>query len=193
MRALFHRLSPEDIYTRFFKRMRSLSFMELQTLCNVNHDTEVAFLAVTGPRENEMVVGSGCYFLSPTTNLAEVAFMVAPEWQGAGLGTALQDRLQEYAIGRGVRGFIAGDPAAQRAHVAVGAPCLWGVTTSRDEDAVHVTITFGDLAEDRMLRRAGTHSEGAPVSPQCSVGTVQPDEAVQVVAPPHRCHQAAIA
>ena len=193
MRALFHRLSPEDIYTRFFKRMRSLSFMELQTLCNVNHDTEVAFLAVTGPRENEMVVGSGCYFLSPTTNLAEVAFMVAPEWQGAGLGTALQDRLQEYAIGRGVRGFIAEILPRNARMLRLARHASGAVTTSRDEDAVHVTITFGDLAEDRMLRRAGTHSEGAPVSPQCSVGTVQPDEAVQVVAPPHRCHQAAIA
>ena len=74
----FHRLSPEDVYTRFFKRMRSLSFKELQTLCNVNHETEVALLAVTGPRENEVVVGSGCYFLNPTANLAEIAFMVAP-------------------------------------------------------------------------------------------------------------------
>jgi hypothetical protein len=53
---------------------------ELQTLCNVNHETEVAFLGVIGPRENEEVVGSACYFLSPTTNLAEVAFMVSPEY-----------------------------------------------------------------------------------------------------------------
>ena len=73
----------------------------------MNHDTEVAFLAVTGPRENEVVVGSACYFLNPTTNLAEVAFMVAPDWQGVGLGSALQARLQDYAISRGVRGFVA--------------------------------------------------------------------------------------
>ena len=33
--------------------------------------------------------------------------MVAPEWQGQGLGTALQDRLQDYAMRRGVRGFVA--------------------------------------------------------------------------------------
>jgi RimJ/RimL family protein N-acetyltransferase len=45
-------------------------------------------LAVSGPRENEVVVGSACYFLNPTTNLAEIAFMVAPEWQGTGVGTA---------------------------------------------------------------------------------------------------------
>jgi hypothetical protein len=39
LQALFHRLSPDDVYTRFFRRVRSLSFAELQTLCNVNHGT----------------------------------------------------------------------------------------------------------------------------------------------------------
>ena len=148
LQALFHRLSPDDVYTRFFRHVRSLSHAELQTLCNVNHDTEVAFLGVTGPRENEEVVGSACYFLSPTTNLAEVAFMVAPAWQGAGLGTALRVCLQEYAIRRGVRGFVAeilpGNTGMLR--LAAGAPGT--VTTARDEDAVHVTILFGDRAPD---------------------------------------------
>jgi acyl-CoA hydrolase/RimJ/RimL family protein N-acetyltransferase len=149
LQALFHRLSPEDVYTRFFKRMRALSFEELQTLCNVNHDTEVALLAVTGPRENEVVVGSGCYFLNPTTNLAEVAFMVAPEWQGAGLGTALQARLQEYAVGRGVRGFVAEILPRNARMLRLASHASGVVATSRDEDAVHVTVTFSDPAEDK--------------------------------------------
>ena len=142
MQGLFHRLSPDDVYSRFFKRMRTISFKELQTLCNVNHATEVAFVAVTGPRENEQVVGSGCYFLNSTTNLAEVAFMVAPEWQGVGLGTALQDRLQEYATSRGVRGFLAEilPRNARMLRLASRAPGV--VTTARDEDAVHVTVMF---------------------------------------------------
>lgn len=82
LRAQFHHLTPDQVYTRFFRRVRSLSYPELQTLCNVNHETEVAFLAVTGPRESEVVVGSAAYFLNSTTNLAEIAFMVAPEWRG---------------------------------------------------------------------------------------------------------------
>jgi acyl-CoA hydrolase/GNAT superfamily N-acetyltransferase len=148
LQALFHRLSPDDVYTRFFRRVRSLPYAELQNLCNVNHETEVAFLGVTGPREHEEVVGSACYFLSPTTNLAETAFMVAPEWQGLGLGTALQTRLQQYAIRRGVRGFVAEIlPQNQRMRrLAMGAPGT--VTTVRDEDAVHVTILFPDGAPD---------------------------------------------
>jgi acyl-CoA hydrolase/RimJ/RimL family protein N-acetyltransferase len=144
LQGLFHRLSEEDVYTRFFRRLRSLSYRDLQTLCNVNHETDVAFLAVTGPRENEEVIGSACYFLSPTTNLAEVAFMVAPEFQGAGLGTALQARLQEYAMSRGVRGFVAEILPRNTSMLRLAARAPGTITTSRDEDGVHVTVLFTD-------------------------------------------------
>src|SRR5262244_3649397 len=147
LQALFHRLSPDDVYTRFFRHVRSLTYPELQTLCNVNHETEVAFLAVTGPRENEEVVGSACYFLNPTTNLAEVAFMVSPEWQGAGVGKALQARLLEYAMSRGVRGFVADIVPSNSSMLRLVARAPGIVTTSRDEDAVHVTVLFPASAE----------------------------------------------
>lgn len=142
LQALFHRLSPEDVYARFFSRVTSLPYEDLQRLCNVNHEAEVAFLAVTGPRENEVVVGSGCYFLNATTNLAEVAFLVAQEWQSAGLGTALQSRLREYAISRGVRGFIAEILPGNHRMIRLAAKTGGMVTTTRDEDGVHVTTIF---------------------------------------------------
>jgi acyl-CoA hydrolase/RimJ/RimL family protein N-acetyltransferase len=154
LRTLFHRMPPGDVYTRFFRRVRSLSYKELQTLCNVNNETEVAFVATIGPRENETLVGSGCYFLNPTTNLAEVAFMVAPEFQGLGLGTALQNRLQECALSRGVRGFIAevlpgNTPMLKLANRAEGE-----VTTSGDRDAIHVTVVFGPETAARAPKAA---------------------------------------
>jgi acyl-CoA hydrolase/RimJ/RimL family protein N-acetyltransferase len=144
LQGLFHRLSADDVYTRFFRQVHSLSYRELQTLCNVNHETDVAFLGVTGPRENEEVVGSACYFLSPTTNLAEVAFMVAPEFQGVGLGTALQARLQEYAISRGVRGFVSEILPGNTSMLRLAASAQGTVTTARDENGVHVTVLFPD-------------------------------------------------
>jgi RimJ/RimL family protein N-acetyltransferase len=144
LQGLFHRLSEDDIYTRFFRRVRSLSYRELQTLCNVNHETDVAFLAVIGPRENEKIVGSACYFLSPTTNLAEVAFMVAPEFQGAGLGTALQACLREYAMRRNVRGFVFEILPRNASMLRLAARAQGTITTSRDNDTVHVTALFSD-------------------------------------------------
>ena len=136
----------------------------MQNLCNVNHETDVAFLAVTGPHENEQVVGSACYFLSPATNLAEIAFMVAPEWQGLGLGGALQARLQEYAIGRGVRGFVAeilprNQPMQRLAMSAKGR-----VATMRDQDMVHVTILFADEVPEADVARAVDDAHRCPPS-----------------------------
>src|SRR5215813_1517622 len=149
LQGLFHRLSQDDIYTRFFRRVRALSYRELQTLCNVNHETDVAFLAVTGPRENEKIIGSACYFLNPTNNLAEVAFMVAPEFQGAGLGTALQACLQEYAMSRNVRGFVFEILPRNTSMLRLAARALGTVTTSRDEEVVHVTALFSDTSSSR--------------------------------------------
>jgi len=149
LQGLFHRLSDEDVYTRFFRRVRALSYRELQTLCNVNHETDVAFLAVIGPRENEKIIGSACYFLNPTTNLAEVAFMIAPEFQGAGLGTALQACLQEYAMSRNVRGFVFEILPRNTSMLRLAARAQGTVTTSRDEEVVHVTALFSDTGSSR--------------------------------------------
>ena len=73
----------------------------------MDYENEMAFIAVTGDRENEKVIGSSCYFVDPSDNLAEVAYMIRPEWQRAGLGTALQKRMTEYAKSKGLRGFKA--------------------------------------------------------------------------------------
>ena len=68
--------------------------------------------------------------------------MVSPEWQGAGLGTALQARLLEYAMSRGVRGFVADILPRNSSMLRLIARAPGVVTTSRDEDAVHVTVVF---------------------------------------------------
>ena len=52
-------------------------------------------------------MAQSCYFIDPGTNFAETAFMVHPDWQGSGLGGALQQRMAEHARQRGVLGFVA--------------------------------------------------------------------------------------
>jgi GNAT superfamily N-acetyltransferase len=91
IRDLFHHLSEADVYTRFFRHVRGLSNAEVQRLCNVNYENEVAFVATFGPAKEAQIVGQSCYFINPTTNLADTAYMVHPEWQGCGLGSALQN------------------------------------------------------------------------------------------------------
>ena len=105
LQDIFYDMSKEDVYTRFFRNLRSLSASEAQFMCNVNYETDMAFLAVAGTRENEKIVGSSCYVGNLSTNTAEVAYMIRSEWQCMGIGKLLQERMKEYAKGRGIRGF----------------------------------------------------------------------------------------
>jgi RimJ/RimL family protein N-acetyltransferase len=107
MQNLFYRLPAEDVQTRFFHKLTSLSDAAAQALCSVNYQDEMAFAAVVGARERERIVGACSYYVNPRTGLADVGYMVDPEWQGAGLGGFLHARMVEYARSHGVRGFTA--------------------------------------------------------------------------------------
>jgi GNAT superfamily N-acetyltransferase len=107
MQDLFYRLSEEDRETRFLHKLSSLTDTAAQHLCSVDYEEEMAFAAVVGPTEHERIVGASCYYLSPATGLAEVAYMVDPDWQGLGLGGRLHEGLVEYAREHGARGLTA--------------------------------------------------------------------------------------
>jgi RimJ/RimL family protein N-acetyltransferase len=107
MQDLFYRLSEEDRRTRFLQKLSSLTDSAAQHLCSVDYEEEMAFAAVVGPSAQERIVGASCYYLNPATGLAEVAYMVDPDWQGHGLGGILHARLVEYAREHGARGLTA--------------------------------------------------------------------------------------
>ena len=142
VKSLFYGLPADDRYTRFFRQVKALSTNEVQKLCNLDYQNSVAFVAVHGEREHEQVVGHASYFVNPSTNLAETAFMVGSAWQGTGLGGALQRRLVAHAKGRGIRGFEAEVLPENTKMVKLARSCCENVTVQRDEDVVHVTMIF---------------------------------------------------
>jgi acyl-CoA hydrolase/GNAT superfamily N-acetyltransferase len=108
LQQLFYGLTARDVYTRFFTNLTSLTDEWAEHLCSVNYEQEMAFVAVTGEDwEHEQLIASSAYYVDPSTNLADVAYIVHPQWQGAGLGSALQARTIEYARDQGLRGFTA--------------------------------------------------------------------------------------
>ena len=142
LQELFYRLSEEDVRTRFFQKLTSLTDTAAQHLCSVDYEEEMAFAAVVGPPANERIVGASTYFLNPATGLAEVAYLVDPEWQGAGLATIMHAGLVEYAREHGAQGL--------RADVLVGnSPMLQvfrrgdhSFETEIDVDVTEVTMRF---------------------------------------------------
>jgi len=122
--------------------MPVLSVSTAQHLCSVSYEEEMAFVAVLGDLESEQVVGSACYYVNPTTNLADVAYMIHPDWQGYGLATALQTRMIEYARSKGLRGFTADVLWENRAMIAVMHRSGAEVTTKSDYGTIQVQMLF---------------------------------------------------
>ena len=141
MQDLFHRLSEEDVRTRFLQQLSSLSDTTAQYLCSVDYDEEMAFAAVVGPHAHERIVAASCYYLNPATGLAEVAYMVDPDWQGSGLGKVLHAGLVKYAREHGARGL--------RADVLPGNARMMRVF-ERGDHSLSVTTEAG-VAELTML------------------------------------------
>lgn len=106
LQDLFYRMPEDDVRTRFFQELTALTDVAAQQLCSVDYEQDMAFAAVVGPPEHELVVATSCYF-GDDRGLAEVGYMVDPEWRGAGLASTLHARMAEYARARQLRGFVA--------------------------------------------------------------------------------------
>ena len=137
---LFYRMPEEDVRTRFFQTLTALTDVAAQSLCSVDYERDMAFAAVVGPPEHERVVATSCYFTG-ARGMAEVGYMVDPEWQGAGLAGLLHARMVEYARAREVRGFVA--------EVMTSNPAMLRVF-ARGEHETRVT-TAGGVHDVRML------------------------------------------
>lgn len=138
LQDLFFRMRPEDIRTRFFRNLSSLTRNAAEHLCAVGYEQEMALLAVVGDRDNEVAVASGQYYLDSATGFADVAYMVDSGWQGKGLGSALHRHLSDYAARHGVRGFTADVLVENAAMLRVlGAA---GDATSHTSDGVHELV-----------------------------------------------------
>ena len=135
-------MSKEDLYTRFFRRLSHLSDAEAQRLCNVDQDSEVAFLVLYGAKGKETIIGSAFYFVNPSANMAEVAYMVSPEWQGKGIGTAMQLRLMEHAKKRGLRGFTAEIQTYNANMINLAKRACDDISIERHGDTHEVTMLF---------------------------------------------------
>jgi GNAT superfamily N-acetyltransferase len=113
----FARLSPLSRYQRFFTGTPPhLPSKMLDALANVDGDRHVGLLAVRGSR----ILGAARYLRrADTPAVADVAFTVADEMQGRGLGRLLMRELQAHARRHNITRFVFEALATNNAALAV--------------------------------------------------------------------------
>ncbi len=104
LRSFFERLGTESRYFRFFKIKKDLSDKEVGYFTSVDYDDRMALVAVL---DGEFI-GVGRYDREDEhSRTAEVAFAVADDHQGRGIGTELLELLTAYARDHGIERFTA--------------------------------------------------------------------------------------
>ncbi|MCU1494601.1 MAG: putative acetyl-CoA synthetase [Acidimicrobiaceae bacterium] len=100
----FHeRLSATSVHNRFFGAHPHLTPREAISFAVVDYRRRMAFVAVDGTS----LIGVGRYEALGDPHVAEVAFVVADDFQRQGLGTTLLGLLAEYARAEDYRQFVA--------------------------------------------------------------------------------------
>jgi GNAT superfamily N-acetyltransferase len=136
----FHgQLSDQTIRLRYFNLHRNLSPEEVAHLTCVDGFNRVAYVA---EHEGE-IIGVGRYDRAAKPCRAEVAFVVADEFQHHGLGPVLLERLVETAKRAGIGEFCASVLAENAPMLAVFHSAGFPVFEGRIGDVVELTMEIG--------------------------------------------------
>jgi RimJ/RimL family protein N-acetyltransferase len=111
LRRFFFRLSPETLYRRFHSPIVRLEQTHPERLLDIDHHDREAVVAVL----DDEIVGVARFARRPGAETAEVAVVVADDWQRQGLATRMCGVLGDLAATAGVRQFNLNMQADNRA------------------------------------------------------------------------------
>jgi acetyltransferase len=99
---LFHTLSWESRYHRFFTPLKSLSPEVLASFTQIDYDRDMALVALDQGGSSDKILGVARIMTTPGGTDPEFAVTVGDPWQGQGVGACLMDRLLAIARDRGL-------------------------------------------------------------------------------------------
>jgi len=137
LQAFVHGMSSESSYFRFFRVKRALQPDELKAYTDLDYKVDMAFVAIV----DGQLVGVGRYnAIASDPTSAEIAFTVADEYQGMGIGTLLVFRIAAYARAVGIERFTAYLLADNHAMMRVFRNAGFTLTRAIDEGVYTVDI-----------------------------------------------------
>ncbi|MDZ7676105.1 MAG: GNAT family N-acetyltransferase [Acidimicrobiales bacterium] len=153
-------LSADSQYLRYFRAKPRLPVESAEELAGVDHVDEVVLLAEVQGH----VVGMANYVRGARLDEAEVAFVVADEYHGRGIGTLLLEHLAAAARERGITRFVADTLAHNQRMRHVFRSAGFAERAEFDGEVVHVELHIEPTEQSRASVEAREHrSEAASI------------------------------
>jgi len=104
----FYSLDETTIYKRYLHVVNRFTSKDVSEMVNVDYQREMTLVLAVHERGFEpLIKGIAQYFEPDEDGFAETAFLIADDWQGQGMGTAMMERLMQFAVKSGIKGFTA--------------------------------------------------------------------------------------
>ncbi len=103
VKRFVHDLSDESKYFRFMNSVHELTEATLAKLTQIDYSREMALIAVTIEKDQEVELGVARYAINPDGDSCEFALAIADAMQGKGLGQKLMLSMMEAARLKGLR------------------------------------------------------------------------------------------
>jgi acetate---CoA ligase (ADP-forming) len=157
--ALLNSLSEDSRWLRFYCLQNSAG-LAAEAHREANLDQAFGLVACSG--DEERVVGHA-FYVAIDEQRAEVAFTIANEFQGRGLGTILLGQLAQVAAANGIEVFEADVVAANHAMLHVFRASGFPIEVSADAGQLHVVFptSFTDEARKQFEYRESIASVNA--------------------------------
>lgn len=140
--AFHERCSEETHYLRFFGAKPHLSENEASWFCAVDGERRGAVVATLPVEGDEIIVGVGRWDLLGSGEEAEVAFVVADDHQGHGIGRALVEAVLDQTRAHGVEWAVGAVlPHNTRMRMLLsrsGWPCAWRRSDGVSAFRIHI-------------------------------------------------------
>lgn len=142
-RAFHAHLSGDTVVFRFFRYMPEMSLRDAEHFTHLDYENRMALVATLGEGDQERFLAVVRYDRLDQES-AEIAFVVADEWQGHGIATALLLHLADYARARGITRLVAITMASNMRMLEVLRHCGYPITIRSDhsDDEVSLDISM---------------------------------------------------
>lgn len=147
IREHYYSLDKQDIFKRFFHAKTSFNTSDMEAISFIDYIRDLTLIGVVGESGFDRVVAVGEYLLAPESNMAEVAFTVAKDFQNKGLGKIFLHKLAAAAREHGITGLVACTAPHNRAMINLFKTLPYRVTKSIEDDMVCMNCRFDKLKE----------------------------------------------
>ena len=148
IREHYYSLEKDDIYMRFFHAKKSFSTSDVEAIAQIDYIKDLTLIGVVGESGFDRVVAVAEYLLLMDSNMAEVAFTVAKDFQHKGLGKLFLHKLSTAAREHGISGLVAYSAPHNKAMIDLFKTLPYKVKTTFEDEVLCLTCKFDQLKDE---------------------------------------------